>query len=92
MLKEHVFIPDEKYKDTFIKGYREHLKSCGAQVVSSQNGEATEFALPGTPKISIGFEDGRVTALQGYGKNWDSSNLTALLEVAQEHSSKLSLG
>lgn len=89
ILREHVLVPDPKAKEAFIARYRNHFKDCGAQVLSLQNGQPTDFALKGSPYLVVNFSNGRMTVLEGVGPHWKAGELQSLLGPAASRSSKL---
>lgn len=88
VLSEHVVVPYPKAKDAFVTRYRNHLKDCGAQVLSLQNGQPTDFALKGSPYLVVSFSNGRMTVLEGIGPHWKTGELQSLLGPAATRSAK----
>jgi hypothetical protein len=89
-LKEHILVPAAEKSSGVVDTYRKHLESCGAKVLSSQNGKKLQMVMPGSPELAVSFQGGKVIALQGYGSHWKSGQLANVLGTAENRSAGLS--
>lgn len=89
-LKEQVLIPVAEKSGKVLESFRKHLEGCGAKVLSTQNGKASQFVLSGSPTLVVSLQGGRITALQGYGaSDWKDGRLENLLGTAENRSGRL---